>query len=362
MTDKPKKDDASQGESLRELAGISSDRLFNSAKIEPKAGGITVSLVAPMPKLSAFLTSTGNSSVSTSEPTIAAFVSGSLDAPTFDGLAAFDDKTEQLRKEIRKVALALKNVGENEEEANKLKEKWGDLNTEYQKRIRLGSLINQLRPEAHSQWEQLTRELLATDGFGAFVISMDIRRSTELMLKARSPTDFGKFLRVLCTDLMSTISDQYGVVDKFTGDGVLGYFPEFLAGSDAGFRALTAADSCHKLFTQRYRESRNCFKAILADVGLGIGVDYGCIHVLDMPDGLTVVGEPVVYACRLSDGPAGGTYLNEIAYEKLMPKYASCYSEDETKILFKHDGSMVAHVLQRNSLRFEAAAPDWLKT
>ena len=43
--------------------------------------------------------------------------------------------------------------------------------------------------------------------------------------------------------LGTTITDSYGVFDKFTGDGILAFFPEFFSGPDAGFLAIRAADN-----------------------------------------------------------------------------------------------------------------------
>jgi len=57
------------------------------------------------------------------------------------------------------------------------------------------------------------------------------------MLKARSPALFAGFMTQLCAALEVTIKEEYGVFDKFTGDGVLAFFPEFFSGKDAGYHA-----------------------------------------------------------------------------------------------------------------------------
>jgi hypothetical protein len=40
-------------------------------------------------------------------------------------------------------------------------------------------------------------------------------------------------------------------------------------------------------------------RAPLKDTGLGIGIDFGATRLVQMAGGLSVVGAPVVYACRL---------------------------------------------------------------
>ena len=44
----------------------------------------------------------------------------------------------------------------------------------------------------------------------------------------------------LCEELKGLISDRFGIVDKFTGDGLLASFPDFFSGPDAGYRAISA--------------------------------------------------------------------------------------------------------------------------
>ena len=112
----------------------------------------------------------------------------------------------------------------------------------------------------------------------AFVMSIDIRRSTELMLKAREPQLFADFITELCIQLGGIIVDNLGVFDKFTGDGILAFFPMFFSGEDAGYLAVKAAEECHAAFTHHYAANRKCFTTILKDTGLGIGIDYGKVR------------------------------------------------------------------------------------
>jgi len=128
----------------------------------------------------------------------------------------------------------------------------------------------------------------------AFVLAIDIRRSTDLMLRGKTPRQYADFLNTACGRLVDEIKNQFGIVDKFTGDGQLAYFPDFFAGEDAGYRALTAAQDCHSTFAKTYRGARDSFTVALKDVGLGIGIDFGEVHLLRITDELTVVGAPVV--------------------------------------------------------------------
>lgn len=195
----------------------------------------------------------------------------------------------------------------------------------------------------------------------AFVMSIDIRRSTELMLKAREPELFADFITALCIRLGGIIVDNLGVFDKFTGDGILAFFPHFFSGEDAGYRAVKAADECHEAFRSHYLANRRCFTAILNDTGLGIGIDYGKVRLVRVRGELTVVGTPVVYACRLGDAEAGQTLLNQPAYEQLFDTYGAYCRIDETRLHFKHEGEVTAYSVRLNEKARACKPPVWLK-
>jgi class 3 adenylate cyclase len=156
------------------------------------------------------------------------------------------------------------------------------------------------------------------------------------------------------------VKECYGVFDKFTGDGILAFFPEFFSGPDAAFYAIQAASRCHVMFENKYREFRTSFSAILNDVGLGIGIDYGLANLAQMAGGLTVVGVPVVYACRLGGAPAGKTLLNQPAFEKITERLSTICFVRETELDLKHEGRALAYEVTLNTSRYMPQPPIWL--
>src|SRR5205823_4548279 len=111
----------------------------------------------------------------------------------------------------------------------------------------------------------------------AFVMSVDIRKSTDLMLKAKDPELFVSFITRLCSGLGDAVFANHGVFDKFTGDGILAFFPDFYSGQDAAYLVVRAAAVCHLVFDEQYRRHRHCFNCVLKDAGLGIGIDFGSV-------------------------------------------------------------------------------------
>jgi class 3 adenylate cyclase len=149
-------------------------------------------------------------------------------------------------------------------------------------------------------------------------------------------------------------------VDKFTGDGILSFFPEFFSGKDAGYYALSAADGCHSIFQKHYRAQRNSFRSVLKDIGLGIGVDYGECQLVQVAGSLTIVGSPVVYACRLGGAPAGKTLLNQPAYEVISERHGGLVLLDETSIEIKHEGVLVAYAATLSRRDYKPVQPAWI--
>jgi AcrR family transcriptional regulator len=213
------------------------------------------------------------------------------------------------------------------------------VNEAVQKRILSSSdFLNQFVPGSHCE---------------AFVMAIDIRRSTELRLKARDPQAFAAFLSSLCQKLAEVVKAHDGVFNQFTGDGILAYFPHFLGGVQSGAHAVNAALECHQVWLEHYRQHRHVFRTVLLDVGLGIGIDHGEVTTVEVAELITVTGEPMVYACRLSGAPAGATYLNQPAYEQIQAHRTGQFQIHETNLHVKHEGSTLAYAITA-----APAAPD----
>lgn len=275
----------------------------------------------------------------------------------------WERETARLKQEVVSLAHALKKQAlekaASEEETQQFKKMVEDLTT----RERLSFLLGRVHSKARSRLlesEDFQKEFLEAKTCNAFVISLDIRRSTELMLKARTPEKFSSFITTLCSTLIDIIVDSFGIFDKFTGDGVLAFFPDFYSGEDAAYNVISAAQRSHAAFEEHYRNCRQSFSPVLLNIGLGIGIDYGNVHLVQVADGWTVVGEPVVYACRLSAAPAGVTLLNQPAYEEIIDKAETyCYA-NETSLEIKHEGSLLVYEAGLKEKMLSPKSPPWM--
>jgi class 3 adenylate cyclase len=270
-----------------------------------------------------------------------------------------NDLRQQITDNLNQLQTERKTREQSEAEAAKLKQDYETL----KQKEELAFLLDRVTPRAHDVLlsnEAFRGKFSSSQECGAFVVSIDIRRSTELMLKARRPDLFAQFMTNICRNLQTLVKDNYGIFDKFTGDGILAFFPEFFSGGDAGYRAITAAQHAQSMFVTQYKDSRNFFTAILSEVGLGIGIDYGKVHVIPVAGGLTVVGAAVVYACRLGKAPAGKILLNQGAYERISEKYSSLCFLGETELDIKHEGRLLCYDLQLTNKPFTPTDPAWM--
>lgn len=298
-------------------------------------------------------------------------LSGLVNLPNRAIEQELEDKIDELNKEKRKL---VQEVEEKSDALNKkeitieeLKKSVQNLikkDEEISKQLKLQYLLSRVHEIA---WKKLSydeefRKLFEQKSPCSMVImSIDIRRSTELMLKAKDAESYQKFIMILCTQLKQIILNNYGIFDKFTGDGILSFFPNFYTGDDAIYWAIKAADECHACFRKHYEANRNGFTTVLKDTGLGIGIDYGDSYIVNMQDWLTVIGAPVVYACRLSGGPAGTTLLNQQAYEIVTQKFGGCINLQESEIEIKHEGYIITYQASLNKRAYQPGQPNWSK-
>jgi class 3 adenylate cyclase len=282
-----------------------------------------------------------------------------------------DPKTQQLEQEIGKLrvdiqkqAEAVKREKEDRQEREKQLEKMAADMDELRSKQELAFLLSRVTPAAHSALfgdKSLRNTFFEAQEQEAYVVAIDIRRSTDLMLKARRPQLFATFMTQLCSELAAIVKDHFGVFDKFTGDGILAFFPEFFTGDDAGYHALAAAHSARQTFDRLYKEHRSSFTTVLTGVQLAIGIDYGPVHLVRVADGLTVVGRPVVYACRLSGGLGGQILLNQPSYEDITKRYSPYFFTGETSIEIKHEGSILCYEINPNNTQYTPKGPPWIK-
>ncbi|MGG1921929.1 adenylate/guanylate cyclase domain-containing protein [Chryseobacterium sp. NRRL B-14798] len=267
----------------------------------------------------------------------------SLRSDNFEKQIKLEQDINIIKSKLNK---ALKELDEEKDKSKEKEEELKKLFEELSSKEAINHIIPRICEDAREKLfssEEFKSKFENGKSYDTVVVSIDIRRSTELMLKARKPELFSKFITELSEKLSQIIINNFGIFDKFTGDGILAFFPKFYSGEDAIIRSLKAAQECHSIFTEHYYISRDCFNIFIKDVGLGIGIDYGNVTLVNTRNELTVVGIPVVYACRMSGAKAGDTLLNQPAKEELLTHCTTNLKISETEIQIKNEGTALAY-------------------
>lgn len=244
---------------------------------------------------------------------------------------------------------------------NILKEKYDEKN-----QIKLMNYLSRVHDDAAYKMlndESFAQRFISTDEFKAVIFSVDIRRSTDLMLKCQSPNIYADFINALTTELTESVKNRFGIYDKFTGDGLLAFFPNFYSGTDAILYSLLCSHDCQIIFNTVFDSYKKYFSLDKIQTGLGIGIDIGNVYKAGLGMEYTVIGKPVVYACRFSAAPADHTYLTEDALSNLLKHNKESFSITKTSIPIKHEAPMCAYDVKFNSEEnfdnLKTTVPDW---
>jgi len=291
---------------------------------------------------------------------------GSFNQPSSDNQMKLIEEITELKRKLLTATKELTVAADGKQDVMTQLAQLTQLTEQVRAKEKINHIIPRIREEARKKLLESSEFLELFNDAGscdAVVVSIDIRRSTELMLKARKPELFSKFITELSSKLSENIISNYGIFDKFTGDGILAFFPKFYSGDEAIIRALKSAEECHEIFDKHYHDSKSCFNVFINDVGLGIGIDYGTVTLVNTSNELTVVGIPVVYACRMSGAKAGDTILNQPAKEEIERLCANHIKITDATILIKNEGTAEVYKIDVNpSVYIGMVAPSWTTT
>lgn len=212
--------------------------------------------------------------------------------------------------------------------------------------------------------EKFAKKFIENETFDAVILSVDIRRSTELMLKCSSAKTYAKFITLIASEFENAAKNRFAVYDKFTGDGFLAFFPDFYSGDEALINAVLCVADCKEIFDTVFNEYKNEFDLKDTITGIGAGIDVGKVYAEGGDVEYSVVGKPVVYACRFSSAPSNHVYLTENAKNFMDKINFGRFSLSETYIPIKHENNMKAFDIcleDFDANKISAKEPSWIK-
>ena len=183
--------------------------------------------------------------------------------------------------------------------------------------------MNNIRWKGHLPWQAIDlidknfiEQISSTD---TIVLVADIRKSQDLMTYGPSPDFFRDKILEFTSQMRKIIKDNYGIFDKFTGDGFLCYFNSHLCtelGKDYYTQLIKACREIMEFSNSFFEEwVKHIRKLPPNSSGLTIGIDSGVIKFRDLDNHLFAIGDSIVWANRMSSaGKKEEIILNNIPY------------------------------------------------
>jgi len=157
------------------------------------------------------------------------------------------------------------------------------------------------------------------------VVYGDIRRSQDLMIYTIGHERFEDMMIRFFESIRDLFDKNLGIFDKFTGDGFLGYFNEYLCregGKDFVECFLKFSRQCLEITESLFNEWKRYVRKLPdQDIMLSIGADVGEIYFGDRHGHLVCIGDVIVWAQRMcSAAPASSIYVNNLLANLLADK------------------------------------------
>lgn len=153
------------------------------------------------------------------------------------------------------------------------------------------------------------------------VMVADIRRSQDLITYG-STIFYRERIMGFLDKVRKILREDYGIYDRFTGDGFIAYFNQFVCEQEGRDYYEMALDACHRIqsFSQQYFDewSNLIRKVPIEPIGLSIGIDSGEVSFKDIEGQFFAIGDACVWATRMCNaGKRGQVVFNNIPFHRI---------------------------------------------
>lgn len=157
------------------------------------------------------------------------------------------------------------------------------------------------------------------------VVYGDIRRSQDLMIYTIGQDRFEDMLIKFFDSVRNIFDQSMGIFDKFTGDGFIGYFNEYLCdehGKNFVECFIEFLKKCMEFSESLFYEWKRYLRKLPEqDIMLSIGADVGKLYFGDRYGHLICIGDAIVWAQRMcSAAPSGVIYINNLLANLLVDR------------------------------------------
>lgn len=158
--------------------------------------------------------------------------------------------------------------------------------------------------------------------YRSLVIVADIRRSQDLMTYGKDPAEYCERIVRFMTETRDILKRHCGIYDRFTGDGFVAYFSEYMCKQQGKNFYEMMLKTCREVieFSEPFfAEWTSTLRKIPdTEIGVAIGVDDGVVSYRDINNQLFAIGDACVWATRMSAaGKQGDVLINNIPYQTI---------------------------------------------
>lgn len=168
------------------------------------------------------------------------------------------------------------------------------------------------------------------------VVYGDIRRSQDLMIYTEGNDRFEERMVRFTDSIRNLLHDNVGVFDKFTGDGFLAYFNEYLCALESRDYVdcfIQFCRECMKTSQALFDEWKRCVRKLPEEeIMVSIGADVGDIYFGMQYGHLVCIGNAIVWAQRMcSAASAGDVYVNNMLGNLLKEREGIVLTPEQVK-------------------------------
>lgn len=190
------------------------------------------------------------------------------------------------------------------------------------------------------------------------VMVADIRRSQDLITYGLSPDFYREQILGFLDSVREILRDDYGIYDRFTGDGFIAYFNQFVCDQEGKDYYEMILDACKRIqsFAGAYFEkwSNQIRRIPVEPIGLSLGIDSGRVSYKEIEGQFFAIGDACVWATRMCNaGKRGDIVFNNIPYHKIAPFGKGAFSE-EIESVSKNGESFKAYRIDPSLVTYQS--------
>ena len=189
------------------------------------------------------------------------------------------------------------------------------------------------------------------------VLVADIRRSQDLITYGLSPDFYREQIIGFLSEVRKILRENYGIYDRFTGDGFIAYFNQFVCEQEGRDYYEMTLDACEKiqLFSEQFFDhwSNQIRKIPVEPIGLSLGIDSGVVNFKDIEGQFFAIGDACVWATRMCNaGKRGEIVFNNIPFHRIAAYGKDGFSK-EIDAVTKNGESFKAYCIKPSLVTYK---------